>query len=167
MSHRRKPSEDQKILRVEEEILREVQETHREVEEIERRLRPKPKTPTPNQINFKEITMNLPDPGQTLVFTGTTAPTGSVFPSGTAFTATSADPLVTVTVDATGLIVTATIDPTDVAGTVADITWATSTYTPVAPGTATSLTVTIPLTIGTPPPPPVGTPDGVTFAQTT
>jgi hypothetical protein len=121
---------------------------------------------TPTSIVFKEISMNLPDPGNTLVFTGTIQPTGAAFPSGTTFTVTSPDPNVSVSVDATGLVVTAIIAAIDVPGTVADITWTTSTFTPVPDGSPASLSVVIPLTIGAPPPPPTPTPTGVTFAQT-
>ena len=110
--------------------------------------------------------MNAPDPGNTLVFTGTVAPTGAAFPAGTTFTATSPDPNVTVTVDATGLVVTAEISASDTPGTVADITWETSTFVASPEGSPTSLKVTIPLTIGAPPPPPTPTPTGVTFVQT-
>jgi hypothetical protein len=132
---------------------------------IERQL--EPKTPTPTAIHFKENTMLAPDPGNTLVFTGTLSPTGSAFPAGTTFTAVSADPNVTVTLDETGLIVTAAISETDTPGTVADITWSTSSFAPEPSTSPASLTVTIPLTIGAPPPPPTPTPTGVTFEQTT
>ncbi|MDE2105678.1 MAG: hypothetical protein KGL39_51095 [Patescibacteria group bacterium] len=122
---------------------------------------------TPTHLTFKGDPMNLPDPGQTLVFTGTLTPDGSAFPAGTTFSVSSADPNVSVSVDATGLIVTAAISTSAVPGTVADISWSTSSFTPEPSTSPSSLSATIPLTIGAPPPPPTPTPTAVTFAQTT
>src|ERR1700733_13616526 len=61
---------------------------------------------TPTSISFQEITMLPPVAGNTLVYTGTLAPAGAVFPSDSVFAVTSSDPTVTPTVDSTGLIVT-------------------------------------------------------------
>lgn len=139
------------------ELLKEILQ---ELKQIQRML----ETATPSSIAFKEITMLPADPGNTLVFTGTLSPAGSAFPAGTTFSAASADPQVTVTVDPTGLIVTASISASAVPGTVADISWSTSTFTPQPAGSPSQLTATIPLTIGALPTP---TPTSVSFAQTT
>lgn len=159
MSHHRPPDRDF----VDALILETLERILHELRAIRRELAP----PTPTAITFKEITMLAPDPGNTLVFTGTLSPTGSAFPTGTTFTVSSPDPLVKVSVDATGLIVTAAIDPTAVVGTVSDISWSSSTFTSVPDGNSTVLTATIPLTIGAPPPPPTPTPTSVSFSQTT
>ncbi len=142
----------------------------REIIELERQnhklLRKLLNLHTPKHIRFMEITMLPPNPGNTLVFTGTVSPDGSSFAAGTSFTAVSADPNVAASVDSTGLVVTAVIGAAAVAGTVADITWATSTFSPEPTDSPASLSVVIPLTIGAVQPPPVPTPTSVTFTQT-
>lgn len=96
--------------------------------------------------------------GNTLVFTGTLSPAGSVYPSDTTFTVTSNDPAVLPTVDATGLIVTVPL-PTG---------WVESTTTPLAidyaaASVSTSLSITATIT----PTAAVVLPTGITFVQTT
>jgi len=57
-------------------------------------------------INFKEITMLPVEAGNTLIYTGTPSPTGSILAPDAVVTVTSNDPAVSPTVDSTGLIVT-------------------------------------------------------------
>lgn len=105
--------------------------------------------------------MVLPEPGNTLVFTGTISPEGAAFPEGTTFTAVSADPQVSVSVS--GLVVTAVIGNSP-AGTDATITWESSVFTPEPATSPNQIKKVIPLTIVAAP---VSTPTDVEFAQTT
>jgi hypothetical protein len=123
--------------------------------------------PTPHHIRFKERTMLPPNPGNTLVFTGTIDPPGSAFPAGTTFTVTSDDPSVTPTVDETGLIVTIPIPLTAKEGEVLVVNYASSTFTSDPVTSPAQITSAITLTIGSVPPPPVPTPTGIVFNQTT
>jgi len=61
-------------------------------------------------------TMTPLDPGASPVFTATPTPAGAVLPPGNIPTWTSSDPTVTLAVDATGLVVTATISSTATVG---------------------------------------------------
>lgn len=118
--------------------------------------RHQPKTPT--RITFKEITMLPTQGGNTLVFTGTLAPAGAVYPSDTTFTVTSNDPAVSPTVDASGLVVTVALP----AG------WVESTTTPLAiayQATSVSGPVSISATITHSAP--VVLPTSIFFQQTT
>jgi hypothetical protein len=140
----------------------------RELEKIARELSPPPSsTPTPSTITFKETTMNPTEAGQTQVFTGTLSPAGAAYPAGTTFTVTSNDPAVSPTLDPTGLIVSVTYPNgwSESTTTPLQFDYATSTFTPVAPGTATQITAVI--TPSAPPPPATPTPNSISFAQTT
>lgn len=118
----------------------------------------------PTQIIFTETTMNPTEAGQIQEFTGVLAPTGSAFPSDVVVTVTPNDPSLAsdVSVDSTGLIVTANYP----AG------WVESTTTPLsiaysatsASNPAWSLSATI--TPSAPPPPPSTLPTSITFTQT-
>jgi hypothetical protein len=110
--------------------------------------------PHPTSIVFKEITMLPTIGGNTLVYTGTLSPVGSLFTTET-FTVTSNDPAVLPTVDATGLIVTVPLPAGWVENAATPLA---ITYTTTAPA---SLTATI-----TPSAPAV-TPTGISFVQTT
>lgn len=135
--------------RVEREILR-------VLNEIELDLR----RPTPTRIIFKEISMNPTEAGQTQVFTGTLAPVGSAFPTDAVFAITSNDTAVSPSVDATGLVVSATYPEG----------WVESTATPLAfsylATSPSNPSFSLPATI-TPSAPPVALPTSITFAQTT
>ncbi len=120
---------------------------------------------TPTHITFKEITMLQPDPGSTLVFTGTLTPAGSAFPSGTTFAVTSSDPTVTPTVDPTGLIVTIPLPATVTVGETLTVTYTASGITPSPADSPTSISGTIVLTIGTPVVA-TPTPTSIAFTQT-
>jgi hypothetical protein len=122
---------------------------------------------TPTHITFQEITMTSPDPGSTLVFTGTLTPAGSAFPAGTSFAVVSSDPTVTPTVDETGLIVTVPLPETVTPGESLTISYTASGITPSPADSPTSISGTIVLTIGTPvvTPPATPTPTGISFEQ--
>lgn len=119
--------------------------------------------PTPTRITFKETSMVDPIAGATLVYTGTISPDGSAFPAGTTFTASSSDPNVSASVDATGLIVTVVLGAGFTAGESDIITWQTSTFVASPSSSPTSLTATISITGVAAP---VATPTAVVFAQT-
>lgn len=121
---------------------------------------------TPTSITFKEITMLPPIAGNTLVYTGTLAPSGSQFPAGTTFALVSSDPTVTPTVDATGLIVTIPLPATfvDDPANPFNVVYTASGITPNPSTSPTTVTATITPTIPTPPP---LTPTGIVFNQTT
>lgn len=121
---------------------------------------------TPTSITFKEITMLPPVAGNTLVYTGTLAPSGSQFPAGTTFALVSSDPTVTPTVDATGLIVTIPLPATfvDDPANPFNVVYTASGITPNPSTSPTTVTATITPTIPTPPP---LTPTGIVFNQTT
>ena len=138
-----KPELDE-ILRVEREILHELHEQH-------------PNLST--SVTFKEITMLPTTGGNTLIYTGTLAPAGSVLAPDFAATVTSNDPAVLPTVDATGLIVTVPLP----AG------WVESTTTPLAIAYATTSASTgqaLSATI-TPSAPPSNLATSINFNQTT
>jgi hypothetical protein len=144
------------------EILRTQEAILHELRKIEHDLHPK----TPTNVRFKEITMLPPVAGNTLVYTGTLAPSGSQFPAGTIFALVSSDPTVTPTVDETGLIVTIPF-PTGFVDDPANpfnVVYTASGITPNPATSPTTITATITPTIPTPPP---LTPTGITFNQTT
>lgn len=140
-------------------------ETHELLKKIERTLREILETlrqpTTPTRITFKENTMLPPVAGNTLVYTGTLATTGAVFPTDSVFALVSSDPTVTPTVDSTGLIVTIPLPSTFVDDPNAPFNVG-YTATSASPGMA--LTATITPSIPTPPP---VVPTSITFAQTT
>lgn len=147
-------------------IYQENKETNRLLRRVLHRLPNPPPINTPTAITFKEITMLKAAAGNTLVFTGTLTPTGSEFPSGTAFDVVSSDSTVTPTVDSTGLNVIVPLPD----GWVEDpnnpltINYTASGITPYPPTSPTSLSATITPSV---PPPPTLTPTGITFQQTT
>ena len=155
---------------VEKEILEAVRSLKRDLayfrEDIDHRLRRIERLlhpPTPTLISFQEITMLPPDAGNTLVYTGTLAPTGAAFSAGTTFAVTSSDTTVSPSVDPTGLIVTIPL-PTGFVDDPANpltITYVASGITPEPATSPTSITATITPTIPTP------TPTGIQFLQTT
>ena len=125
-----------------------------ELSEIRRELRPKLST----SVTFQEITMLPTTGGNTLVYTGTLSPAGSVLAPDFVATVTSNDPAVSPTVDATGLVVTIPL-PTG---------WVESTTTPLAISYATSSASTgQALTATITPSAPVVLASGITFVQTT
>lgn len=103
--------------------------------------------------------MNPTKAGENQAFTGTLAPAGATFPSDATFTVSSNDPLVSPTVDSTGLIVSVTYP----AG------WVESTTTPLAfsYAAASASTPTWSLSATITPSAPAVLPTGITFAQTT
>ena len=104
--------------------------------------------------------------GNTLVFTGTIAPSGAAFPAGTTFGVVSSDPTVSPTVDATGLIVTIPLPAgfVDNPASPLTVTYTAAGIAPIPSTSPTSLTATITPTVPIPPTP---TPTGITFEQTT
>lgn len=149
-----------------EDVLREILRTEERILHEERRIEHELHRPTPVHITFQEITMLPATAGNTLVYTGTLAPSGSVFPAGTTFAVTSSDPTVTPTVDATGLIVTIPLPATfvDSAASPLTVTYTASGITPEPSTSPTAITAAITPTV---PPPPTPTPTGITFNQTT
>jgi hypothetical protein len=129
---------------------------------IARELAPEPPL-TPTLITFQETTMLPPVAGNTLVYTGTLAPAGSAFSSGTTFAVVSSDPTVTPTVDVTGLIVTIPLPSTFVDNPASpfNVVYTASGITPSPSTSPTLITATITPSI------PTATPTGITFAQTT
>jgi hypothetical protein len=125
---------------------------------------PPPPQPTPTSISFQETTMNPTQGGQSQVFTGTLSPAGSTYPAGTTFTVTSNDPAVSPTVDPTGATVSVTYPQgwSESTTTPLVFSYSSSTFVPVAPGTATQIAGTI-----TPSAPPAGSPNSIAFVQTT
>ncbi len=102
--------------------------------------------------------------GNTLVYTGTLAPSGATFPSDTVFALTSSDPTVVPTVDVTGLIVTIPL-PTGFSDS--DTAPLTIGYSATSASTSMSLTGSITPTVPpTVPPVSVILPTGITFTQT-
>jgi hypothetical protein len=99
-------------------LLHLTEENNRLLRELTRALCPQPST----SISFKEITMLSVEAGNTLIYTGTLAPVGSILAPDFIATVTSNDPAILPTVDATGLIVTVPLP----AG------WVESTTTPLA-----------------------------------
>jgi hypothetical protein len=149
-----------------EDILREILRTDERILHEERKIEHDLHKPTPTRITFEEITMLPPVAGNTLIYTGTLAPSGSQFSSGTTFAVTSSDPTVSPTVDAAGLIVTIPL-PTGFVDNPASpltVTYTASGITPEPSTSPTAITAAITPTI---PPPPTPTPTGITFAQTT
>lgn len=141
----------------EHELTHELREIREELRQILHILRNHPQRYA-TSIIFKEITMLPTTGGNTLVYTGTLSPLGSVLAPDFVATVTSNDPAVLPTVDATGLIVTVPLP----AG------WVESTTTPLAityattsasTGQALSATIT--------PSAPVVLATGITFVQTT
>jgi hypothetical protein len=119
-------------------------------------------TPTefPTSTTFQERTMLPTIGGNTQVFTGTFTPAGSVPPADAVYAATSNDPAVSPTVDASGLVVTIPLP----AG------WVESATTPLAI-TRTASSVSVPTwtlsDVIVPSAPPAPLPTGTTFVQTT
>lgn len=140
-------------------LLHEILYLERENRHLLRRiLRHLGEEPTPTGIVFQEITMLPPVAGNTLVYTGTLAPAGAVFPADSGFAVTSSDPTVTPAVDSTGLIVTIPLPSTFVDNPASPFSVG---YTATSASTGMSLSATI-----TPSVPPV-VPTGITFVQTT
>jgi hypothetical protein len=139
----------------EREMLHRIEHLEREVHRLEREIQP----PTlATSISFTEITMLPTQGGNTLVYTGTLAPAGSVLAPDFVATVTSNDPAVLPTVDSTGLIVTIPLP----AG------WVESTTTPLAIQYATtSATTSQALSATITPSAPVVLASSVTFVQTT
>ncbi len=109
-------------------------------------------------ISFRETTMLPVQAGNTLVYTGTLTPAGSILAPDFVATVTSNDPAVVPTVDPTGLIVTVPLP----AG------WVESTTTPLAITYATTSASTGQALAGTiTPGAETVLATGVTFAQTT
>ena len=145
-------------------------EIERRLEYIERRIEKviefvwqiidllKPKTLS-TSISFKEITMLPTTGGNTLVYTGTLSPVGSVLAPDFVATVTSNDPAVLPTVDATGLIVTVPLPAGWVESTTTPLA---ITYATTSASTGQALSATI-----TPSAPPAPLATGVTFVQTT
>jgi len=139
----------------------------RELKRIAQELQPPSHPPPPSNlatsIVFKENSMLSTTGGNTLVYTGTLAPAGSVFAPDATFTASSNDPAVVPTVDATGLVVTVPL-PTG---------WVESTTTPLAisyvmsASINTGQTLSATITPSAPPPPPPVLATSVAFSQTT
>ena len=102
--------------------------------------------------------MLAPVAGNTLVYTGTLAPVGAVYPSDTTFALVSSDPTVTPTVDPTGLIVTIPLPSTFVDNPASPFA---VTYT------ATSISASMTITATITPSIPAVIPTGITFVQTT
>jgi hypothetical protein len=147
------------------ETLRLIQhELHTIAEELQSppTLPPPPPSNLATSISFKETSMLPTTGGNTLVYTGTLAPAGSVFAPDATFTVSSNDPAVLPTVDATGLIVTVPL-PTG---------WVESTTTPLAiaytsASISTGQTLTATITPSAPPPPPPVLATSIGFTQTT
>jgi hypothetical protein len=125
------------------------------LERIEKELAPKIAT----TIQFKEISMNPTQAGQTQVFTGTLSPAGSVLAADAVATITSNDPAVSPSLDSTLLIVTVTYPDGWVESTTTPLQFS---YSENSASTGQALSATI-----TPsaPPPPLAT--GISFVQTT
>jgi hypothetical protein len=134
-----------------------------ELHVIAQELQPLPPPSTlATSISFQETSMLPTVGGNTLVYTGTLAPPGSVFAPDATFTVSSNDPAVVPTVDATGLIVSIPL-PTG---------WVESTTTPLAisyvsASISTGQTLSATITPSAPPPPPPVLATSIAFAQTT
>jgi hypothetical protein len=147
-----------RLLRESEENARELARVLHIVREIRREIRP-PATITPTATVFKETTMLPTSGGNTLVYTGTFVPAGSVPPSDALYAVTSNDPAVLPTVDATGLIV----------GIPLPAGWVESTTLPLAV-TRTASSASVPtwtLSDVITPSAPVVLPTSTNFVQTT
>jgi hypothetical protein len=139
--------------------IREILHTVRVTERLCRRiLRHLHLEEVPTSISFQEITMLPPVAGNTLVYTGTLAPAGAVFPSDSVFAVTSSDPTVTPTVDPTGLIVTIPLPSTFVDNPSSPFS---VSYTATSASTGMSLSASIVPSI------PAVVPTGITFVRTT
>lgn len=126
----------------------------RELREIKRELQPKTFA---TSISFTETTMLPVEAGNTLVYTGTLTPPGSVLAPDAVPAVASNDPAVTPTVDATGLIVTVPLP----AG------WVENPDTPLAiTYTTTSATTSQALSATITPGAEVVLATGISFAQT-
>jgi hypothetical protein len=132
-------------------------------ERIERLLRQLRHDLNPNKlstsISFMETSMNPTAAGETQVFAGSLAPTGSVLASDAVATITSNDPSVSPTLDSTQLIVSVTYPAGWVESTTTPLAFAYAT-TSASTGQALSATIT-----PSAPPNPLAT--AVSFAQTT
>jgi hypothetical protein len=139
----------------EQQLLHELRELVRALRALVKDFSPKLAT----QISFQEMTMLPTAGGNTLVYTGTLAPPGSVLAPDFVATVTSNDPAVVPTVDSTGLIVSVPLP----AG------WVENTTTPLAiqyatmsASTGQALSATI-----TPSAPSPALATGISFVQTT
>lgn len=113
----------------------------------------------PTSTRFTEITMLPTQGGNTLVFTGTFVPAGSVPPADAQYAVTSNDPAVLPTVDATGLIVTIPLPTGWVEGQTLVVTRTASSVS------VPSWTLSDPITPSAPPS--ANLPTSTTFVQTT
>jgi hypothetical protein len=137
-------------------IIELLEQSLHELRHIRRELSPR----HPTRITFQELSMNPTAAGQSQVFTGTLSPAGSIMPTDATFTITSNDPLVSPSVDATGLVVSVTYPDG----------WTESTTTPLA-FTYGSSSASVPsfglsATI-TPSAPPAPFATSIAFSQTT
>ena len=103
--------------------------------------------------------MLSPVAGNTLVYTGTLAPVGAVYPTDTTFTLVSSDTTVTPTIDGTGLIVTIPLPSSFVDSPSAPFNVGYTALSASNPGWTVTATIT--------PSVPANLPTGITFAQTT
>ena len=108
-------------------------------------------------IRFTEVTMLSTTGGNTLVYTGTLSPAGSVLASDFVATVTSNDPAVSPTVDSTGLVVTIPLP----AGWVEGATLLAVSYATTSASTGQALQATIT------PSAPVPLATSISFVQTT
>jgi hypothetical protein len=139
-----------------EEFKRELDEILRDERKILRELHP---TVLSTSISFTETTMLPTTGGNTLIYTGTLAPAGSVLAPDFVVTVTSNDPAVSPSVDSTGLVVTVPLP----------IGWVESTtttplaiaYATTSASTGQALSATI-----TPSAPPSNLATSITFSQT-
>ena len=149
--HHLEPGESRELC-----YLREIVE---ELREIRKELNPKL---IPTSITFVQqgdpMALLPPVAGNTLVYTGTLAPAGAVFPSDSVFAVTSSDPTVTPTVDSTGLVVTIPLPSTFVDSSASPFT---VSYTATSASTGMSLSASIVPSI------PAVAPSGISFVQTT
>ena len=113
--------------------------------------------PLSTTLVFKEITMLSTTGGNTLVYTGTLAPAGSVLAPDFVATVTSNDPAVLPTVDSTGLVVTIPLP----SGWVESTTPLAIAYATTSASTGQALSATIT------PSAPVNLATSIAFAQTT
>jgi hypothetical protein len=146
------PHNDREILTLLQHILHELRIIRRELSPL-----------TPTTIAFQETSMLPTIGGNTLVFTGTLAPSGAAYPVGTTFTVTANDPAVSPAVDPTGLIVTIPLPSgwVESATTPLEISYSTSTFTPEPSTSPSTITATITPSVA------AVTPTSITFAQTT
>lgn len=142
-------------------FLKEILHQSKEQIFILRELYIRTKSKVPTQISFKETTMNPTEAGQIQVFTGTIGPAGSTLPSDAKVTVTPNDPNLvgSVTVDSTGLVVTADYPQGWVESTTVPLEIAYSATSSNNPTWTLSATIT-------PSAPPTVLPTSITFAQT-